>query len=132
LDNQPEEFTGAVGDFRINLEVLQSDIRKNEPFTVRLSIQGSGNIPLITDPLIEWPENSQVSGPLVTEETDRYRYPLSGEKNFDYTVQATDTGAFYIPPVSFAFFEPSLGEYKTITTDSVRHEVQVSQKSIAS
>ena len=115
--NQPENFSGAVGQFFISTEIADEDILQNEMATMRVVISGKGNLPLITPPFIKWPSSAEVSQPSVHEVTNKYFYPLSGSKTFEYTFSVKDTGVYNIPPVEFSYFDPVLKNYKTIKSN---------------
>lgn len=124
---QPEVFSGAVGNFRLRLRIPRQ-IEQFQAATVQLILQGTGNFPFITGPEIGWPDGFEVSGPVVKEETNRYRFPLSGDKIFEYHVQASDTGSYAIPPVILNYFDPQTEKYETAATDSIRFSVTPGQK----
>ncbi|MEP7257354.1 MAG: hypothetical protein ABI687_03180, partial [Flavitalea sp.] len=49
------DFSGAVGQFTVELEMPDKKIKQYEPAIVRLVVRGSGNFPLITEPSVQWP-----------------------------------------------------------------------------
>jgi BatD DUF11 like domain len=106
-------FTGAIGNFAISLESQQRSWRQNEPANIKLVLTGTGNFPLITPPDIKWPKGINPPDPMVSESTNRYVFPLSGTKIFNYSIDSKDTGTFEIPPVSFSYFDPGSAGYKT-------------------
>lgn len=115
-EGQPDDFSGAVGNFSVQLILEDSTPDLHEPVNVKLMVGGSGNFPLITDPAIAWPQGVQVSDPVVTENTNKYIFPLSGFKTFEYTLSNNKAGVFTVPPVKFSFFDPSSKSYKTVET----------------
>ena len=123
IESQPEDFTGAVGEFSVRLVVEDSAVALHEPVIIKLLVGGSGNFPLITDPKITWPIGVQVSGPSVSEQVNKYEFPLSGMKTFEYPVANNKPGVFTIPPVKFSFFDPSSKSYKTAETLPVSYTV---------
>lgn len=126
--DQPEDFSGAVGNFVIDLQMADNTVNQYQPATVKLVLSGTGNLPLITDPQIEWPKGFDVTEPQVTEDINKYNYPLGGLKIFEYTVPTRDTGTFAIPPVKFSYFDPAEKKYKTISTKPLSYTVAASNK----
>jgi hypothetical protein len=124
---QPENFSGAVGQFKIFMQLPDSNIKQFRSLTAKLIISGTGNIPLITDPAIKWPVNN-VPDPQVTEEVNKYQFPLSGSKIFEYRLSSHDTGNFIIPPVEFSYFDPKEKKYKTISTKQINYKVSEADK----
>lgn len=122
--DRPEDFAGAVGDFHIELSSRDSVIHSGEGAKIRLSIVGTGNLPIVTDPEVQWPENITASLPVVRENLNKYAYPLSGSKVFEYNVRAPDTGLYIIPHVSLSYFDPSEASYKRTESDSIHFIVQ--------
>ncbi|HRE53098.1 MAG TPA: BatD family protein [Flavitalea sp.] len=120
---QPADFSGAVGDFTVSVEMPQKEIALHDPAVIRFVISGSGNFPLITAPTISWPKGLKVSAPAVREEVNRYNYPLSGVKTFEYTLETPADGQFSISPLSFSYFDPAETRYKTIHTEALSYRV---------
>ncbi len=122
--DRPADFSGAVGGFHLELKTRDSVIHAGEPAKIRLSIVGTGNLPIVTDPEIHWPENVSASLPVVRENLNKYVYPLSGSKVFEYNVQVSDTGHYELQPVTLSYFDPSDASYKTAGSDSLRFTVR--------
>lgn len=127
-EGQPEDFSGAVGNFTVQLILEDTAVDLHEPVNVKLMIGGSGNFPLITDPAVAWPQDVQVSRPIVTENTNKYIFPLSGFKTFEYTLSNNKAGVYTIPPVKFSYFDPSSKSYKTIETYPVSYTVSPNER----
>lgn len=120
---QPEDFSGAVGDFSIQVQMEDTAVVARQPATVKLIISGTGNFPLVTEPHIEWSPAAEISGPTVTEQVNKYAFPLSGMKIFQFTIVHRDSGRFSIPAVTFSYFDPISKKYKTAQSDELRYEV---------
>lgn len=125
---QPANFSGAVGNFSIDMQMGDSNIKQFQPAIIKLVLSGTGNLPLITDPDINWPKGLDIPEPQVTEDINKYNYPLGGMKVFEYTIPTSDTGKFTIPPVSFSYFDPVEKKYKTIATKPLTYTVAASGK----
>lgn len=128
--NQPDSFSGAVGNFYIVLKMANQLPYQYDPVSVKLIIGGTGNFPLITDPDISWPEGTGASRPQVTEVLNKYVFPLSGEKIFEYALETRATGDFIIPPVSFTYFDPGDAKYKKAVTGSIHYTVKKDKRKI--
>ena len=122
LPRPPDSFTGAVGKFNIALK-LESRPVQFQPVTVKLVVSGTGNLPLITEPAVDWPVPPEIPDPQVAEHLNKYEFPLAGQKIFEYNLPARDTGTFRIPPVQFIYFDPSIQEYTTVTSSELRYTV---------
>jgi hypothetical protein len=131
LKNQPDSFSGAVGNFSIGLQIKETAHYQYDPVIVRLVVSGTGNLPLITDPDIAWPKGVDVSLPKVTEDVNKYVYPLSGAKTFEYHLEAHDPGEYTIPAITFSYFNPSLQKYQTAITGEIKFTVKKGRKRIS-
>jgi hypothetical protein len=113
---QPSDFSGAVGQFRIHMRLTDTTIHQFQPAVAQLVISGTGNLPLITDPEINWPANLSVGPPQVIEELNKFNFPLTGAKVFQFSLPTPDTGRFTIPAIRFSFFDPDSVTYKEAET----------------
>ncbi len=116
LPSSPAGFAGAVGDFKITSKVVPATVTIGEPVTWTLELTGSGNWPDIQGlPSREVSKDFQVIQPQAK------RTPNEG-KLFDVTLtedvvlMPTRPGTYTLAPVSFVYFDPKAGAYKTLTT----------------
>lgn len=119
LANQPTAFPGAVGQFSIAVNTPPSPIRQGDLVKIQVVISGTGNLPLITAPVVVWPKGVDTADPAVKEDLNKYTYPLSGSKQFEYSFAAPDTGDCIIPAISFHYFDPAQNAYKTAVSQPV-------------
>ncbi len=125
---RPEDYSGAVGEFTAKIEVQDAEVEQFQPLAARLIITGTGNLSLITDPDIEWPSQANPPDVQVSEDIDKYRFPLKGKKIFEYTLATKDIGNFTIPPVHFNYFNPEKDVYESVATDEVHYTVKPAEK----
>jgi hypothetical protein len=130
LQNQPDSFSGAVGNFSVDVQMKDRELYQYDPATVKLIVSGTGNLPLITDPDIVWPQGVQASPPQVTEDINKYEYPLSGTKIFEYHLELNSSGEFTVPPISFSYFDPAPQKYKTAVTKEIKFTVKKGRKKV--
>lgn len=116
LPTPPEGFKGAVGQFKLVSKVVPSTAAVGEPVTWTLELSGTGNWPEIAGlPQREVSKDFQVVQPQAK------RTPAEG-KLFDVTLSEdvvlvpTRPGTYAVGPVSFTYFDPKAGEYKTLST----------------
>jgi hypothetical protein len=121
--NQPEEFSGAVGQFTFSVEAAQKDIHPGDLVKIKLIIKGRGNIPLLIPPSVKWPKGVDTAEPAVKEEFNKYLYPLQGFKSFEYSFTAPDTGTYIIPATDFHYFNPLTQTYQSSRSDSIKIQV---------
>lgn len=117
--NQPANFSGAVGQFNVVVKVPADPIHQGDLVKIQVTISGSGNLSLLTPPIIKWPKGVDTAEPVVKENINKYVFPLSGSKSFEYSFAAPDTGNYVIPAVHLPYYDPAEKKYKTATADSI-------------
>jgi len=131
IASKPEGFNGAVGNFTLEAEIKDKSVTAGDALALKLLIKGKGNFTVINPPSVQLPAGLEGFDPKITENVDRFIYPLSGSKTFDYTIIAKDTGRFIIPAVAFYYFDPADAQYKTALSDSFSVHVLSSKKAMA-
>lgn len=122
-DGKPESFTGAVGAFTIKTQLLSNEFGADENGVLKVEINGSGNINMVTAPSVTWPNGIAAYEPKMVEELNKQTVPLSGNKVFEIPFTAAK-GAYKLPPVVFSFFDAVSKTYKTITGDTLLFTVK--------
>lgn len=121
--NQPADFSGAVGQFAVNVKAPAAPIHQGDLVKIQVMISGSGNLSLLTPPPIIWPKGVDTAEPSVKESINKYAFPLSGSKTFEYSFAAPDTGNYVIPAIHFTYYDPVDKKYKTASSDSITMHV---------
>lgn len=106
-EDQPEDFSGAVGNFNFDVSVNPTDIKVGDPITVRMEISGSGHLKTVDMPELIDDENLKVYEPSIKEER--------GVKYLEQVVIPKAENVLEIPAFKFHYFDPDLGKYQTIT-----------------
>jgi len=117
--NKPKEFKGAVGDFVITAEVQKNNMTTDEAGSFIISISGSGNMQMINEPSILWPEGIEVFEPKLSENIEKVTVPLKGRKIFNYPFTVSKAGKYLIPSITFSYFDVTTQSYKTASTKPV-------------
>ncbi len=126
--DKPETFNGAVGKFTMEAGLLKSEIAANDNATLRITIKGSGNIPMITVPTVNWPAGVDSFEAKLNEEIDKTTSPISGTKTFDIPFSVSKMGLIQIPAVRFSYFDEKTKSYETISTDTLQLNVTEAAK----
>lgn len=122
-DNKPANFSGAVGTFTFKPSISAEKIKANDPVTIKIDIEGTGNLKLIKNPEIKFPKDFETYDPKVTNDfkiTDR---GLSGKKTIEYLFIPRYQGQFTIPPIEFSYFDTQTRTYKTVTSPEYKLDV---------
>jgi hypothetical protein len=121
--NQPADYSGAVGQFKLAVKAPSTPIHAGDLVKIQVTVSGSGNLSLLTPPVIKWPKGVDTAEPAVKENVNKYIFPLSGSKTFEYSFAAPDTGDYVIPVVRLPYYDPKEKKYKTATSDSITMHV---------
>lgn len=111
--NAPASFSNAVGKLTISTSTEALDLSANEPISVKITVQGTGNIDSLNCPIVKdsslwklYPPNK------LSKEESR---SLSGSVIFQQLLRPTaETDC--IPPFELTYFDPSLQTYTTVTS----------------
>lgn len=121
---KPASFSGAVGDFKMNSSISNNDMKSNESVTVKVNISGNGNIKLIKNPEIIFPNDFEIYDPKVDLNIKTTANGVSGSKNIEYLAIPRYPGDFTIPGAEFSYFDPKTGTYKTLSTETFKLHVE--------
>ena len=109
-------FSSGVGQFSIQSSISSQDITTNDAVTIRLTIQGTGNMKLVKTPAVDWPEGFEVYDPKVQNNFKSTTAGVSGTKSIEYLAIARAAGDYTIPPISFSYYDTQADEYRVLQT----------------
>ncbi len=118
LPNKPERFSGAVGKFSVSSSISTKEVDANEAVTLKISVQGSGNMKLISTPEVQFPKDFETYDAKVNDNFQLTRSGLSGSKDFEYLFVPRHPGTYEIPASEFIYFDTESRSYKTIKTEA--------------
>ena len=117
LPAKPANFSGAVGKgFSISGKLNPEQIDANDATTLTLTVNGTGNMKLISCPNIQWPKDFEQYDPKTTESTKLTSAGTSGTVTYECVAVPHHGGKYEIPPVEFCYFDTDAKQYKTIKT----------------
>ena len=123
LNNKPENFTGAVGEFSFDVSLNKHTLKANESAQIKVAVNGKGNLKLFELPKIEAPKELEVYQPERKERVSVTSSGLKGSVTDTYTVVPEFKGKYKIPKTSFSYFNPKEKVYQTITTEDLYVDV---------
>lgn len=127
LPNQPAGFSGAVGKFNISSSIDKTAVKSNEAVTLKITVNGSGNLTLINPPKLELPQDFEAYEPKTSDRVIASDNGLNGSISFEYLFIPRFAGNFTIPSVRFVFFNPATRQFETQTTDA--YDIKVAKGS---
>lgn len=124
LPKRPANFSGGVGKFNISAQLNKTEIRANDPITIRVVIGGSGNLKLIKQPTVNFPKDFDKYDAKVTDKTKLTANGVEGNMIYDFLAVPRNKGKFTIPPVEFVYYDTSANAYKTIKSEAFQITVE--------
>ncbi|MFH1038752.1 MAG: BatD family protein [PVC group bacterium] len=118
-DGRPDGFKGAVGEFRFDLSASPPAVRVGEPITVTMKVSGTGNLDAVALPEIPCGESFKTYAPEVETKRMIIGGRVGGEKTFKQVIIPLSVDAKEIPAVSFSYFDPAAGSYRTLEAKPV-------------
>jgi hypothetical protein len=119
---RPDGFAGAVGEFEIAVEAPKTQLRVGEPATLTFRVTGAGSFDHVAIAGVpasaDWKVYPGKSGVVLDKDGG-----TSGTKTIEQTLVPARAGALEIPAVSFDFFDPKRGVYRTVRTQPMRVDV---------
>lgn len=109
----PRGFTGAVGEYSIEVSADEQVVKVGDPVRLRISISGEGLLSLVKRPLLS--EQPAFDGFQVTESLEPGQVDKDeGRVVFEQVVRPASEDIEEIPPVEFSFFDADAGRYRTV------------------
>ncbi len=124
LPTPPAGFSGGVGNFSISSEISSTAVTTNDAVTLRLTINGAGNIRLIKTPELQLPTDFEKYDPKITDNVTAGNNGVAGSKTIEYLFQPRFEGDYTIPAINFTFFNPATGAYETRSTGEFKLDVK--------
>jgi len=111
---RPTDFSGLVGNYKIESHLEPSKIRAGESATMTVLLSGRGNVKRIPD--LKLPELEKIKvyadQPVLMEETDSKG--LFGSKTMKWALVPEKEGEYQIPSLSISFFDTTGKQYRVI------------------
>ena len=115
----PENFSGAVGDFDIELTSTKKELNASESLQVTLKVQGEGNLKLFSIPNLDTPNSLEKYDPEYKENVKTNIKGMYGNISDTYTLVPQFKGKYPINPVEFIYFNPISKSYESIFTNEI-------------
>lgn len=131
-EGAPPEFNGAVGEFDLRASMDTQKIELGNYLGLNVILGGRGNLSIIDAPAIDFPndwivvqaEPEIIANQRIDVVYDPNRVGITeGTKKYTWHIQFPDVGFYNIPPVTFAYFNPTLRQYQIIGTQAISVEV---------
>jgi hypothetical protein len=126
---RPAGFSGAVGNFKLNVRPDATIVRVGDPISLTIEVRGNGPLDALAAPIL-------AAQPKLTAD---FRVPSEtltgrtvGERRiFTQTIRAKRADVTEVPPIEFPYFDPKLGEYAVARSNAVPLTVRASEVATA-
>ena len=114
----PASFGGAVGSFGLSVGVNKTKVKANEAISLKLKINGTGNLKLADHTKLTFPADFESYTPKLSTDIKNTTAGSSGSKTWEYLIIPRHPGTFTIPAVKFAYFDTKSQKYKELSSDN--------------
>lgn len=118
--NRPENFSGAVGEFQMKVELADKTVVANQPFALKVRFDGHGNAKLIELPKMNLPAGMEVYD---IKKNSEYFKTGSSYKEFEVLLIARQAGEVEIPALTTSYFDPKKEQYEELTAEALKINV---------
>lgn len=111
---KPANFSGLVGNFRLQVDLDKTNIKANEALSYRVRLTGSGNMKSFNDLPVGFPASFEVYEPKIKDDINRSGSNLASTRELEYVLIPRTSGQYRIKPLEISFFNPNSRSYKTL------------------
>jgi len=125
---KPKDFSGAVGEFTLNVTADKEKVKANEAVKVNVEIEGKGNLKLVKTPEIEVPNTIENYPPKSNQNIAANANGVSGYIRKENILVAQYGGEYDIKIKDFSYFDPYTNAYKNLIGKTIHLEVDGPEK----
>jgi BatD DUF11 like domain len=120
--NAPPSFSGAVGNFTMNVEAKPKEVQVGDPITLTSTIAGRGNFDRMNAPGIE-DEHGWHKYPPSSKFSQDDDVGISGSKTFEMVLTPNERKQA-VPSMVFSYFDPLKENYVTLRSNAIPVRVE--------
>ncbi|MCA9392563.1 MAG: protein BatD [Candidatus Omnitrophica bacterium] len=105
-EGMPADFGGAVGQYSFNATVSPTEVQVGDPITLRMYVEGRGNLKAINFPEVVSEEDFKIYDPIIKEEGQT--------KTLEQVLIPKSTTVKEVPKVAFTFYNNETDKYETV------------------
>ncbi len=114
---KPENFSGAIGSFSLDVAARPLEIAVGDPITLVMTVSGEGNFDRVRAPQLTDSKGWKTYTP--SSEFLKDGWSGSGKKVFEQALVVKDPTVEAVPAVEFSYFDPVAASYKTLSTEPI-------------
>lgn len=119
---RPDNFTGAIGNFTMEVVGAPLTVEIGEPITLTMTIGGEGNFNRVEAPVFPGNQSWKTYSPISDFSSDSDKY--TGVKSFEQAIVVKKAGVTAIPSLSFSYFDPHKRDYVTLQSEPIPLQLQ--------
>jgi len=119
LPPPPPGFSGAVGSFSIAASASPLTVPAGESVTLKIAFKGSTRPGSMSDVTVAKGDAYELFTPEKQMSVDTTDAGIITRKTYKYLLIPRKEGDVTLPPVTFSYFDPAAGEYKTASSDPI-------------
>ncbi|MDY7228601.1 BatD family protein [Hyalangium rubrum] len=127
----PGMANAHVGDWHLSMDVSPTRVELGQPVTVKIILEGTGNVKNVSPPKLNAPQSLKVYDPTTTDRVSPSKNRIQGKRVQEYLVMPQRTGTFTLPGLEFPYFDPRRREYDVARTDAVTITVEAGSGAVA-
>jgi hypothetical protein len=108
-----------VGKWHLSTELSAARVELGQPVTVRVMLEGRGNLKSTALPTLTGPPSLRIFDPTTTDKTNTVRGKIGGRRVQEYLVMPQQTGTFTLPGLSLSYFDPESERYESSRTEPI-------------
>jgi hypothetical protein len=120
----PTDFSGIVGAVKLDYSLSKNDIKTNDGVTLKISISGSGNHKMMSNPKLNLPSDFDQFEPKVNNDINNTVAGMAGTKSFEYLIIPRRVGDYVIPAITLSYFDINSKQYKQLSTGDIKIHVE--------
>ena len=123
--NKPLDFSGAVGNFKLQSNLDKTEVKTNDAITLKVMISGEGNLELIDKLELNFPPDFEAYEPKIADDIRQTAGAgVFGSRTFEYLLIPRNPGTFNIKEVVFNYFDTKSNSYETLSTQAFEITVE--------
>ncbi|MEO0122786.1 MAG: BatD family protein [candidate division WOR-3 bacterium] len=119
-ENKPDDFSGGVGNFTMNVRVDRDTSNQGEPVNLIVKISGTGNIKLIDKPYLPSIPNLKILEPEIKLNLDKSSEIIKGTKEFRFPLIPQMDGEHIIPEIKISYFNTKTKGYEVLKSEKLK------------
>jgi hypothetical protein len=118
-EDKPPSFSGAVGRFAMRTSAFPAEVNAGDPITLRIALQGSGNLADARPPDLLGTEGFKAYDPQISNADTG-----GALRVFEQVLIPNDAKVTSVPAARFSFFDPEARQYRTVETAPIAIRVR--------